>query len=135
MTVVRPSQNLQTKYIRCNMTELVNKIKTRLESGGFKCDVEDTHWSKTFTHMVGGGTISINGQVMQQQGTPVEIEMLFEILYEACVKDTETGKEETSLMCWFRVKQGDDITQDLEINLYKDDYDFFNRLVTQIFGI
>ena len=115
------------------MTELVNKIKERLESGGFKCNVEDTHWSKVFTQMVGGGTISINGQVMQQQGTPVEVDMLFEILYEAIVKDTE--KEERSLMCWFRVKQGEDITQDLEINMYKDDYDFFNRLATQIFGI
>lgn len=83
--------------------------------------------------MVGGGTISINGQVMQQQGSPVKVDMLFEILYETIVKDTE--KEEHSLMCWFNVTREDETIQDLEINLYKEDYDFFNRLVTQIFGI
>lgn len=117
------------------MKELVDKIKERLESSGFNCDVEDTHWSKTITQMVGGGTITINGQVMQQQGTPVEVEMLFEILYEASVKDVETGTEEKSLMCWFKVTSGDDIINDLELNIYPNEYDFFNNLVTKIFGI
>ena len=38
-------------------------------------------------------------------------------------------------MCWFKVKSGDDIINDLELNIYPDEYDFFNNLVTKIFGI
>lgn len=117
------------------MTELINKIKTRLESCGFKCDVEDTQWSKTITQMVGGGTITINGYAIPQQEKPVEVEMLFEILYESCVKDVETGTEKTSLMCWFKVERGDDIITDLDLNIYPDEYEFFNKLATKIFGL
>lgn len=117
------------------MKKLVNQIKNKLESVGFNCDVEDTHWSKSFTQMVGGGTISINGRVMQQQGQPVKTEMLFEILYETVVKDTNTDKEERSLMCWFKVMHGEETVQDLEINIYPEEFDFFHTLANKIYGI
>ncbi len=117
------------------MTELVNNIKQKLESAGFNCNVEDTSWSKEAVQMIGGGTISINGQVMQQQGTPVKIEMIFEILYEACVKDVDAETEEHSLMCWFKVLQNEEVVQDLEINIYPDEFDFFCTLTNKIFRI
>lgn len=117
------------------MTELVNNIKQKLESAGFNCDVEDTSWSKSETHMMGGGTISINGQVMQQQGTSVKISMLFDIVYETTIKDVETGLEDKSIMCWFRVLQNEEAVQDLEINIYPDEFDFFCTLVNKIFKI
>lgn len=118
-----------------NMTELVNNIKQKLEAAGFSCINEDTSWSKSETQMMGGGTISINGQVMQQQGTLVKIEMLFDIAYEAVVKDVETETEERSLMCWFRVLQNEEAVQDLEINIYPDEFDFFCTLANKIFRI
>lgn len=117
------------------MTELVNNIKQKLESTGFNCSVEDTSWTKEAVQMIGGGTISINGQVMQQQGTPVKIKMLFEILYEACVKDVDAETEERSLMCCFKVFQNEEVVQDLEINIYPDEFDFFCTLTNKIFGI
>ena len=117
------------------MTELINNIKQKLEANGFNCDVEDTHWSKSETQMIGGGTISINGQVMQHQGSPVKIEMLFEILYETTVKDVESGIENHSLMCWFKVLQNKEPIQDLEINIYPDEFDFFEKLCNKIFSI
>lgn len=117
------------------MTELVNNIKQKLESAGFNCNVEYTSWTKEAVQMIGGGTISINGQVMQQQGTPVKIKMLFEILYEARVKDVDAETEECSLMCWFKVLQNEDVVQDLEINIYPDEFDFFCTLTNKIFGI
>lgn len=117
------------------MTELVNNIKQKLESAGFTCNVEDTSWAKEAVQMIGGGTISINGQVMQQQGTPVKVNMLFEILYEARVKDVDTETEERSLMCWFKVLQNEEVVQDLEINIYPDEFDFFCTLANKIFRI
>ena len=77
------------------MTELVNNIKQKLESAGFNCNVEDTSWTKEAVQMMGGGTISINGQVMQQQEKPVKISMLFDIVCETVVKDVETEVEVT----------------------------------------
>ena len=117
------------------METLVNKIKEKLESSGFNCDVEDTHWSKSFTQMIGGGTISINGQVMQQQGQPAKVEMLFEILYESTVRDVETEKEHRSIMCLFKVTREEETLQDLEINIYPDEFDYFNNLCGKIFNI
>ena len=117
------------------MTELVNNIKQKLESTGFNCSVEDTSWAKETVQMIGGGTISINGQVMQQQGTPVKISMLFDFVCETTVKDVATGVEDKSLMCWFKVLQNEDVVQDLEINIYPDEFDFFCTLTNKIFGI
>lgn len=117
------------------MTELVNNIKQKLESAGFNCDVEDTTWSKSETHIMRGGTISINGQVMQQQGTPVKVDMLFDIVCETVVKDVETETAERSIMCWFRVLQNEEAVQDLEINIYPDEFDFFCTLANKIFKI
>lgn len=117
------------------MTDLVNNIKHKLESAGFNCIIEDTHWSKVETHMMGGGTISINGQVMQQQGNPVKIEKSFEICYEARVKTVGTDKEDRSLMCLFKVLRDEEAIQDLEINIYPDEIDFFNNLSRKIFDI
>lgn len=117
------------------MTELVNNIKQKLESAGFNCNTEDTSWTKEAVQIMGGGTISINGQVMQQQGTPVKIEMLFDIVCETVVKDVETEVEDKSLMCWFKVLQNEEAVQDLEINIYPDEFDFFCTLANKIFRI
>lgn len=117
------------------MTELVNNIKHKLESNGFNCNVEDTSWVKETVQMIGGGTISINGQVMQQQGTPVKISMLFDIVYETVIKNVATEVEDKSLMCWFRVLQNEETVQDLEINIYPDEFYFFENLCKKIYGI
>ena len=117
------------------MTELVNNIKQKLESAGFNCNVEDTFWAKETVQMIGGGTISINGQVMQQQGTPVKISLLFDIVCETVVKDVETEVEDRSLMCCFKVLRSEEVVQDLEINIYPDEFDFFCTLANKIFGI
>ena len=117
------------------MTELVNNIKQKLESAGFNCSVEDTSWVKEAVQMIGGGTISINGQVVQQQGTPVKISMLFDIVCETIVKDVETEVEDRSLMCCFKVLQNEEVVQDLEINIYPDEFDFFKTLCKKIYGI
>jgi len=117
------------------MTELVNNIKQKLEATGFNCSVEDTSWVKEAVQMIGGGTISINGQVMQQQGTPVKISMLFDIVCETIVKDVETEVEDRSLMCCFKVLQNEEVVQDLEINIYPDEFDFFKTLCKKIYGI
>ena len=117
------------------MNNLVNNIKHTLESAGFNCVTEDTHWSKVETHMMGGGTISINGQVMQQQGNPVKIEKSFEICYEARVKTVGTDKEDRSLMCLFKVLRDEETIQDLEINIYSDEFEFFENLCKKIYGI
>lgn len=112
------------------MDTLLNLIKSKLEKSGF---TYDTEWTKTTQQMVGGGTVSINGKVMQQQGTPVTIKMVFKELGECVVKDD--SKEETSLMCCFQVFKDSDILQDLEINLYPEDYNYFEMLVNKIFKI
>lgn len=117
------------------MTELVNNIKQKLESAGFNCNVEDTNWSKSETHIMNGGTISINGQVMQQQGTPVKVDMLFDIVCETIVKDVETEITSHSLMCCFKILQNEETVQDLEINIYPDEFDFFCTLANKIFRI
>lgn len=117
------------------MTELVNNIKQKLESAGFNCNVEDTSWAKEAVQMIGGGTISINGQVMQQQGTPVKISMLFDIVCETVVKDVETEVEDRSLMCCFKVLQNEEAVQDLEINIYPDEFNFFETLCKKIYCI
>ena len=117
------------------MTELVDKIKERLESSGFNCEFDDTIWIKDFQQVVQGGTLIVNGQPIQQESSYRNITMIFEICYECDIKDADTGNVDKSLMCGFQVIVDGEHTQHLEINLYKDDYDFFNRLITQIFGI
>lgn len=112
------------------MDDLLSQIKSRLENAGF---VYDLDWTKTTQQIVGGGTISINGKVIQQQGTPVTIKMVFKNLGECIIKDN--SKEEVSLMCGFLVYKDLDIIQDLEINIYPNEYNYFNSLATQIFKI
>ena len=75
------------------MTELVDKIKERLESSGFNCEFDDTIWIKDFQQVVQGGTLIVNGQPIQQESSYRNITMIFEICYECDIKDADTGKD------------------------------------------
>ena len=117
------------------MEELKQKIKEYLESNGFEMDMESVSWKKQETVMTGGATMSINGQMFQQSGQQITVTKHFTILYECKVSDVVSRDPHDSLMCQFEVYEGDHKVQDLEINIYPDEIDFFNNLSRKIFGI
>ena len=117
------------------METLKQKIKEHLESKGFEMDMENVSWKKTDTHMTGGATMTINGQTFQQPGQQITVTKHFTILYDCLVSDADGQNPHDSLMCSFEVYEGDHQVQDLEINIYFDEFDFFTNLTRKIFGI
>lgn len=117
------------------MEELRKKIKEYLESNGFEVDMENVSWKKTEVHTSQGMTMNINGQTFQQPGQQITVTKHFTILYECVVSDVGRQDPHDSLMCQFEVYEGDHKVQDLEINIYPDEIDFFNNLCGKIFNI
>lgn len=117
------------------METLKKKIIERLESAGFEVDMENVSWKKQESVMTGGATMSINGQTFQQPGQQITITKHFTILYECVVSDVGGQDPHDSLMCQFEVYEGDHKVQDLDINIYPDEIDFFNNLTRKIFNI
>lgn len=117
------------------MEKLKQKIKEYLESNGFEMDMENVSWKKTDAYMTGGATMSINGQTFQQPGQQITVNKHFTILYDCLVSDMDGQNPHDSLMCNFEVFEGDHQVQDLEINIYFDEFDFFSNLCRKIFGV
>ena len=116
------------------METLKQKIKEHLESNGFEMDMENASWKKTDIRTTGGATMTINGQTFQQPGQQINVTKHFTILYDCLVSDADGQNPHDSLMCSFEVYEGDHQVQDLEINIYLDEFDFFNNLTKKIFG-
>ena len=117
------------------METLKQKIKEHLESNGVEMDMENISWKKTDVRTTGGATMTINGQTFQQPGQQINVTKNFTILYDCLISDTEGQNPHNSLMCNFEVYEGDHQTQDLEINIYFDEFDFFTNLTRKIFSI
>ena len=117
------------------METLKQKIKEKLEAGGFQVDMENVSWRKQETAQTQGSIVNINGQTFQQPGQQITITKHFTILYECRVSDVGEQNPHDSLMCQFEVYEGDHKVQDLEINIYPDEIDLLNNLLRKIFGI
>lgn len=117
------------------METLKQKIKEHLESNGFEMDMENVSWKKQETHTTLGATMTINGQRFEQPGQQINVTKHFTILYECRISDVGEQDPHDSLMCQFEVYEGDHKVQDLEINIYPDELDFFNNLSRKIFDI
>lgn len=117
------------------MENLKKQIIEKLEAGGFQVDMENVSWRKQETAQTQGSIVNINGQTFQQPGQQITITKHFTILYECRVSDVGEQNPHDSLMCQFEVYEGDHKVQDLEINIYPDEIDFFNNLSRKIFGI
>ena len=117
------------------METLKKQIIEKLETSGFQVDMENVSWKKQDTARTGGSIVNINGQTFQQPGQEISITKHFTILYECWVSDVGEQNPHDSLMCQFEVYEGDHKVQDLEINIYPDEIDFFNNLSRKIFGI
>ena len=85
--------------------------------------------------MTGGATMNINGQTFQHPGQQITMTKHFTILYDCLVSDVGGQDPHNSLMCRFEVYEGDHQVQDLEINIYFDEFDFFTNLTHKIFNI
>jgi hypothetical protein len=117
------------------METLKQQMIEKLEASGFQVDMENISWKKQETTRTGGSVVNINGQTFQQPGQEINITKHFTILYECSVSDVGEQNPHNSLMCNFEVYEGDHKVQDLEINIYPDEIDFFNNLSRKIFGI
>ena len=117
------------------METLKHKIKEHLESAGFQVDMKNVSWKKTEVHTTQGMTMNINGQTFQQPGQQINVTKHFTILYECLVSDSDGQDPHDSLMCSFEVFEGDHQVQDLEINIYPDEFEFFENLCKKIYGI
>lgn len=117
------------------MEQLLEKIKNRLEKVGFAYNKQTSTWSKIQRQQVSGGTISINGQVIQQPSTTITLEMNVSNFGECTVTDVKSGKDDVSILLQFQVLQNKELIQHLEINLYNNEYKMFDDLVTKIFKV
>lgn len=121
------------------MEKLKNKIIEKIESAGFSA-IEDKDssakvWHRETTIKQPGASIVINGQHMHQQDDIHKIEQEFMTYYNVEIKDIETGEIDTSIMCWFRVWDNENLVQDVEINFYPDEFEFFENLCKKIYNI
>lgn len=119
------------------METLKTKIIEKIESAGFSVleDTDTKTWHRETTIKQPGASIVINGQHVHQQDDIHKIEQEFMIYYNVEIKDFETGVVDTSIMCWFRVWDNENLIQDVEINFYPDEFDFFENLCKKIYGI
>lgn len=121
------------------MENLKKQIIEKLEAAGFSI-IEDhvsdnKTWYRETTIKQPGASITINGQHVHQQDNIHKIEQQFMIYYNVEIKDVETGEIDTSIMCWFRVWDNENLVQDVEINFYPDEFVFFENFCKKIFGI
>lgn len=117
------------------MEQLRSKIKERLEKVGFAYNEQTSTWSKIQRQQVSGGTISINGQIIQQPSATITLEMNVSNFGECTVTDVKSGKDDVSILLQFQVLQNKELIQHLEINLYNNEYKMFDDLVTKIFKV
>lgn len=117
------------------METLKKQIIEKLKAAGFQVDMENVSWKKQETTQTQGSIVNINGQTFQQPGQQITITKHFTILYECRVSDVGEQNPHDSLMCQFEVYEGDHKVQDLDINIYPDEIDFFNNLSRKIFGV
>lgn len=121
------------------MENLKKQIIEKLEAAGFSIIEDHVSDSKTWyretTIKHPGASITINGQHVHQQDDIHKIEQQFMIYYNVEIKDVETGEIATSIMCWFRVWDNENLVQDVEINFYPDEFVFFENFCKKIFGI
>ena len=121
------------------METLKKQIIEKLESSGFTLDTDtdnkEAFWKRNTLVTRPGASITINGQHMHQQGDTHQIEQEFMLYYDLDIKDVETGRVDTSIMCWFRVWDNKSLVQDVEINFYPDEFEFFENLCNKIFGV
>ena len=117
------------------METLKKQMIEKLEASGFQVDMENVSWKKQETHTTLGATMTINGQRFDQPGQQITTTKHFTILYECRVSDVGEQNPHDSWMCQFEVYEGDHKVQDLEINLYPDEFEFFENLCKKIFGV
>lgn len=119
------------------METLKKQIIEKLEADGFKLDTtadSNEYWSKSKLITTPGASITINGQHVHQSDNTHQIEQEFMMYYDVEIKDIETGKIDTSIMCWFRVWDNKTLIQDVEINFYPEEFTFFENFYKKIFG-
>ena len=121
------------------METLKKQMIEKLEAAGFSIledqELNGKTWYRETTIKQPGASITINGQHVHQQDDIHKIEQEFKIYYNVDIKDVSTGVVDTSIMCWFRVWDNENLIQDFEINIYPDEFDFFCTLTNKIFGI
>lgn len=117
------------------MEKLIKQIKERMTKAGFAYNEQTLVWSKKETHQQSGGTISINGKVMQQPPIITTIEMIVNDYGDCAVEDIKTGKIENSRIFGFEVWQNENLVQNFELNFYENEYNLFNDLLIKIFKI
>ena len=115
------------------MEAFKKQISDRLTSVGFS-KVENK-WSRDIVQIVPGGTISINGQVMRQQDNKRNITLNVIESYEFDITDIDKGTVDNCLMLRFEVLENNKLTNEYEINLYPTEFDLFNKIIKQMFGV
>ena len=109
------------------------QIRDRLTPIGFV--KTDNTWSRQIIQNVPGSTISINGQVMRQQDQKREIVLNVIESYEFDITDLNNGNVDNCLMLRFEVLENNNIANEYEINLYPTEFDLFNKIIKQMFGV
>lgn len=121
------------------METLKKQMIEKLEAAGFSVIEDEVSsakiWRRETTIKQSGASFVINGQHLYQQDDIHKIEQKFVTYYNVEIKDSETGAVDTSIMCWFRVWDNEDLIQDVEINFYPDEFGFFENLCKKIYGI
>lgn len=117
------------------MENLKNKIREKFMTLGWVKDEVLDYWTHDQEVVRNQGTLIINGQPVQRQGEKVVVSQRFEICYDCPIKTVDTDDVHETVMCRWAVYENDDATQYLEINLYCDEYYFFEDLCKKIFGV
>lgn len=116
------------------MDALKTHMQEKIESFGFSCS-SDNKWIKEDKIEQAGAQIIINGQKYQQKGETHDIKKEFSIMYETEILTPETGKTDKCIMCGFKIHDNDNIVQDMEINIYPGEFDFFEDLCKKLFNL
>lgn len=121
------------------METLKKQMIEKLEGAGFSIIEDPTSdgrtWYRETTIKQPGASITINGQHVRQQDDIHKIEQEFRIYYNVDIKDVSTGVVNTSIMCWFRVWDNENLIQDVELNFYPEEFMFFENFCKKIYGI
>lgn len=114
------------------MDSLCNHIEATLNGKGFT-KRDDKKWILPKQFQQPGQVMVINGQRMEQPSQIINVEFVVDVMGVGYIKSPD--KEEDLLYIIFSVNQNEDEVKTYSFGFYKDDAQYFDQVLSNIFNI
>lgn len=109
-----------------------DNIISHIVSNGFNAAPDG--YIRLSVQQLPGQTISINGQVMHQQGGTIEIKQCIYFMGEGWIANEDESNKQDFTQVRFETYQGDDLVMQFEEAFYWDNPNYFIEFFNQVFN-